>query len=98
MVITRLTHPNIVHVIDRGTAGNRYYFVMEYVDGTSLREVIDSERVPMKTKIEMLIQVCKALDYAHKNGVIVSYLILYTADSDVPEKEWKMDKRNGERC
>ncbi|MBD3404066.1 protein kinase [candidate division GN15 bacterium] len=70
MVIARLSHPNIVHVIDRGTAGNRYYFVMEYVDGTSMREVIDSDKISLKVKLEMMAQVCKALDYAHKNGVI----------------------------
>jgi len=70
VVIARLSHPNIVHVIDKGKAGNRYYFVMEYVDGTSLREVIDSEKIPLRTKLDMVSQVCKALDYAHKNGVI----------------------------
>ncbi len=70
MVIAKLSHPNIVHVIDRGKAGNRYYFVMEFVDGTSLREVIDSARVTLETKLDMIVQVCKALDYAHKNGVI----------------------------
>ncbi len=69
-VIARLNHPNIVHVIDKGKAGNRYYFVMEYVDGTSLREVIDSTKIPRRTKLEMIAQMCKALDYAHKNGVI----------------------------
>jgi len=69
-VIARLNHPNIVHVIDKGKAGNRYFFVMEYVDGTSLREVIDSARIPLKLKLEMIAQMCKALDYAHKNGVI----------------------------
>ncbi len=70
VVIAQLNHPNIVHVIDRGFAGGRYYFVMEYVDGTSLREVIDSDRIPLNTKLEMMVVVCKALDYAHKNGVI----------------------------
>jgi len=70
LVIGRLNHPNIVHVIDRGQAGGRYYFVMEYVNGTSLREVIDTPRVPLATKLDMIVQVCKALDYAHKNGVI----------------------------
>ena len=70
LVIAKLCHPNIVHVIDRGKAGNRYYFVMEYIDGTSLREVIDSDKITLKTKLDMIAQVCKALDYAHKNGVI----------------------------
>lgn len=70
MVVARLNHPNIVHIIDKGQAGGRYYFVMDYIDGTSLREVIDSTKIPLRTKLEMIVQVCKALDYAHKNGVI----------------------------
>jgi serine/threonine-protein kinase len=70
VVIARLNHPNIVHVIDKGKTGSRYYFVMEYVDGTSLREVMDSQKIPVRAKLEMVAQVCKALDYAHKNGVI----------------------------
>ena len=70
LVIARLNHPNIVHVIDKGTAAGRYFFFMDYIDGPSLREVIDSPKIPLKTKLEMMVQVCKALDYAHKNGVI----------------------------
>jgi serine/threonine-protein kinase len=70
LVIAKLNHPNIVHVIDKGSAGGRYYFVMEYINGTSLREIIDTERIALNTKLEMVVQVCKALDYAHKNGVI----------------------------
>jgi serine/threonine-protein kinase len=70
LVIARLNHPNIVHVIDKGQAGGRYYFVMDFIDGTSLREVIDSTKIQLQTKLEMIVQVCKALDYAHKNGVI----------------------------
>ncbi len=70
MVVARLNHPNIVHIIDKGQAGGRYYFVMDFIDGTSLREVIDSDKIQLHTKIEMVVQVCKALDYAHKNGVI----------------------------
>lgn len=70
MVIAKLNHPNIVHVIDKGKAGGRYYFVMEYVDGTSLRQVIDTPSIPLETKLDMVIQVLKSLDYAHKNGVI----------------------------
>ena len=70
LVIAKLNHPNIVHVIDKGKTGGRYYFVMDYINGTSLREVIDSDRIDLRTKLEMIAQVCKGLDYAHKNGVI----------------------------
>jgi serine/threonine-protein kinase len=40
ITIAALNHPNIVHVIDKGNAGGRYYFVMEYVDGSSFKEII----------------------------------------------------------
>ncbi|MEA1980686.1 MAG: protein kinase [candidate division Zixibacteria bacterium] len=70
VVVARLNHPNIVHVIDKGKTGSRYYFVMDYIDGTNLRELIDSQKIGLNTKLEMIVQVCKALDYAHKNGII----------------------------
>ncbi len=70
IVIAKLHHPNIVNVIDKGSTGGRYYFIMNYIDGTSLREVIDSNKISLKVKMEMIVQVCKALDYAHNNGVI----------------------------
>ncbi len=70
IVVAGLNHPNIVHIIDKGVTSGRYYFVMEYIDGTSMREVIDSDKIQLKTKLEAMIQVCKALDYAHKNGII----------------------------
>jgi serine/threonine-protein kinase len=70
LVVARLNHPNIVHIIDRGSAGGRYFFVMEYVDGTNLKEIIAADQVPLRTKLEMIVSICKALDYAHKNGVI----------------------------
>jgi len=70
MVIAKLNHPNIVHVIDRGTTGGRYYFVMEYINGTSLRQVIDSDKISLRIKLESIVEICKGLDYAHKNDVI----------------------------
>jgi serine/threonine protein kinase len=70
LLIAKLNHPNIVHVIDKGIKGHRYYFVMEYVDGANLKQIIYDPDVDIKNKIEIIIQVCKALDFAHKNGVV----------------------------
>lgn len=70
ILIARLNHPNIVHVIDKGTQGRRYYFVMEYVDGDSFRAIINNPNIDLKEKIEIIVQVCKALDFAHKNEVV----------------------------
>ncbi len=68
--IAALNHPNIVHVIDKGISRGRYYFVMEYVDGTSFREIILDEKYAVRDKLEYIVMVLKGLDYAHKNGVI----------------------------
>jgi serine/threonine protein kinase len=70
ITIAALNHPNIVHVIDKGNAGGRYYFVMEYVDGTSFKEIIYDNKYPIRDKLEIIVTILKGLDYAHKNGVI----------------------------
>jgi len=68
--IAGLSHPNIVHVIDRGKIDDQYYFVMEYVDGTSFKDIIASADYTVRQKLDMIVMVLKGLDYAHKNGVI----------------------------
>nr|MBN2278147.1 serine/threonine protein kinase [candidate division Zixibacteria bacterium] len=70
VTIAHLNHPNIVHVIDKGETDGRYYFIMEFVDGVSFKDLINSEKYSIKEKLEVIIMVLKALDYAHKNGVI----------------------------
>ncbi|MCK4304909.1 MAG: protein kinase [Candidatus Eisenbacteria sp.] len=70
-IIARLNHPNIIHVIDRGiTSEGSPYFVMEYVEGTDLSEAIAHQQFDTNRKLDIVIQVCKALSHAHKNGVI----------------------------
>ena len=68
--IAALNHPHIVHVIDKGFAEGRYFFVMEFVDGSSFKEIIYSDEITLWEKLEIIVMVLKALDYAHKNGVI----------------------------
>ncbi len=71
LIIAKLSHPNIIHVIDRGlTRDGRPYFVMEYVEGTDLARVIRNGGMDTTRKLDVMIQVCKAVGYAHKNGVI----------------------------
>ncbi len=70
VTIAALNHPNIVHIIDKGMADGRYYFVMEYVDGRSFKEIIHSSEFTLRDKLEIIIMILKGLDYAHKNGVI----------------------------
>ncbi len=70
VTVARLNHPNIVHIIDKGQSDKRYYFIMEYVDGTSFKELIHSPKIALRKKLNIIVMMLKGLDYAHKNGVI----------------------------
>ncbi|MDQ3891005.1 MAG: serine/threonine protein kinase, partial [Actinomycetota bacterium] len=67
----QLSHPNIVQVYDTGEEGGRIFIVMEYVDGESLDRLLGRERklAPVRA-IELGVQVCSALHYAHGKGVV----------------------------
>ncbi len=71
LIIARLSNPHIIHVIDRGvTKKGMPYFIMEYVNGTDLSASIRDKTLDLNRKLELSVQICKALSYAHKNGVI----------------------------
>lgn len=66
-----ISSPNIVNVYDVGHDGDTHYIVMEYVEGHTLKEHIDANgMLSWQETVEYAIQICSALDKAHKNGVI----------------------------
>src|SRR3954471_6680344 len=68
--LARLNHPNIVSVYDFGLAGPYYYFVMEFVDGTNLREMSDIRKLEPREALAIIPKICDALQYAHDEGVV----------------------------
>lgn len=69
--VARLSHPNILPLFDSGMAGERPFYVMPFVDGPSLREMLDAGGpLPVERALKVLDQVGAALAYAHANGVI----------------------------
>jgi eukaryotic-like serine/threonine-protein kinase len=66
--LAALNHPNIVQIIDRGVAGDHYYFVMEYVEGCSLREVMRELSPP--EALRLALQVARAIESAHDKDII----------------------------
>jgi len=71
LIIAQLNHPNIVQVIDKGISNDSQpYFVMEKINGIDLSELISGAELPFNKKIDIAIQTCKGLSYAHKNNVI----------------------------
>lgn len=70
-IIARLNHPNIIHVIDRGiNVDGMPYFIMEFVEGLELTAAVSAMQFTHQHKFEIVIQLLKALSYAHKNNVI----------------------------
>ena len=67
----QLNHPNIVHAYEVGQAGEHHFFVMEYVEGSDVREEIkEKKRLTEDTAIEVMLQSAKALEHAHSKGLI----------------------------
>ncbi len=69
--LAQLQHPGIVAVYDSGrTSEGHLYFIMEFVDGTDLQRVIHSPGLEPRQALELTLQICEALQYAHSQGVI----------------------------
>jgi len=68
--LASLSHPNVIQIIDRGMAADHYYFVMEYVAGQTLREVMNEGNLPPQDALKIVAQVCRAIDYAHEKQII----------------------------
>ncbi|MGV9413422.1 Stk1 family PASTA domain-containing Ser/Thr kinase [Nocardia sp. NPDC003693] len=70
-----LNHPAIVAVYDTGEAevdgGPLPYIVMEYVDGDTLRDIVRGKGpMPPRRAMEIIADVCAALDFSHRNGIV----------------------------
>jgi serine/threonine-protein kinase len=65
-----LNHPNIVTIYEIGEVGEQFYIAMEYIEGASLRELIDEKGLPFQKVIDLAIQICEGLSKAHKAGII----------------------------
>jgi len=69
-VLSRLSHPNVVTVFERGEVDGRQYVVMEYVDGTSLREVMRRGPLAAHQALSIVRSVLAALEHAHDRGIV----------------------------
>lgn len=91
-VLSSLIHPNIVKIYDHGqTLDRRVFIAMEYAPGLTLRDLLEEGAVPLQEALGWLVQVCDALDYAHKRGVIhrdlkPKNLLIAREDPDTPVK------------
>ncbi len=68
--MARLNHPSIVTVHEFGRRGDYYFFLMEFVDGASLRQRLEAGPVTPREALAVIPQICDALQYAHDQGVV----------------------------
>ena len=69
-VVASLDHPNIVSIYEVDRVESLHYFTMNFFEGLNLDIWSKSEAVTLAEKIEIIIQLCEAIDWAHKQGVV----------------------------
>jgi serine/threonine protein kinase len=73
--VAQLRHPRIIQVYDFNQDDGAYYMVLEFVPGENLQDHLkrladDERKLPISKAIEYMIDVCDAVDYAHRRGLI----------------------------
>src|SRR5260370_4050948 len=68
--LAKLNHPNIVSVYDSGKAGDLYYFIMEFIDGVNLRQLLPPRHIQPREALQIVPQICDALQFAHDEGIV----------------------------
>ena len=70
-VCRKLSHPNVVNLIDAGVSGGVSFIALEFVDGRTLKEIInESGRIEQGQAVRIVLQLLAALSHAHQRGVI----------------------------
>lgn len=69
---SRLNHPNVLQILDFGASvSGQPYMVMEYVDGTTLKELVDElGGIETEEALPLFLQICNGLGHAHREGIL----------------------------
>ena len=87
-ILARLVHPNIARLLDGGmTVDGRPWFALELIDGEPLLDYCDRRRLPLQQRVDLMLQICDAVAYAHQNLVVHRDIkpgnVLVTGDGQV---------------
>ena len=69
-VLAKLNHPNIVTLYEFGETEGLYYFLMEYVEGVNLRQLLGAGKISPKEALAIVPPICDALQFAHDRGIV----------------------------
>jgi predicted Ser/Thr protein kinase len=96
-----LNHPNIVTIYDAGEEDGIFYIAMEFIEGTTLHELLAEQRVLATDEVlQLMRQICRGLDYAHSNGIVHRDIkpanIMITANGTVKIMDFGIAKSGGQ--
>ena len=70
-ILASLNHPNIARLLDGGLADDATpYFALEYVDGLPITQYCDENRLTVEHRLKLMVEICHAVGYAHRNLVV----------------------------
>jgi serine/threonine-protein kinase len=70
-IAAKLNHNNVVQAIDVGSLGNLHYFIMEYIEGTTIRMQLEAGKIYAEQEaLEIVRQIAQALDHAHRRQLV----------------------------
>ncbi|MCG9479057.1 MAG: protein kinase [Actinomycetia bacterium] len=97
-ILAKLNHPNIVMIYDWGQHNGSYFICMEYIEGYSLKEIIERRGIiSPQEAAKYAIQICQALEAAHSNNLIHRDIkpqnILVTADNTLKVTDFGIAKQ-----
>ncbi|OHD13593.1 MAG: hypothetical protein A2086_09925 [Spirochaetes bacterium GWD1_27_9] len=71
MIMSEISHPNIVHIFDYFIEGDDAFIVMEYIAGYNLSEFLNKfGKLPLYLALYIILEISKALAYSHKKGIV----------------------------
>jgi predicted Ser/Thr protein kinase len=68
--LAQLNHPHVVTIHDFGEQGGYFYLLMEFVDGMNLRQMLQMGQLSSREALNIVPQICDALQYAHEAGIV----------------------------
>ncbi|MGI4757608.1 MAG: serine/threonine protein kinase [Janthinobacterium lividum] len=101
-MVASLHHPNIATLCTAQTIENRLVMVMEFVDGNTLSDLLDSRTLPLADALDYFDQALAALSYAHSKGIVHRDIkpsnIMLTAEGTVKLMDFGIARNDGDRA